>query len=69
MKTVRSSLFALVCAAFVSANAAALDVGEPAPSFALPTTAGDTVRLEQLRGKAVYVDFWEIGRASCRERV
>jgi thiol-disulfide isomerase/thioredoxin len=36
----------------------AADAGQPAPPFALPTAKGDTIALDQLRGKVVYVDFW-----------
>ena len=31
--------------------------------------SGDGDPWKNLRGKVVVVDFWEIGRASCRERV
>ena len=39
--------------------------GTPAPDWALPTLAGDTVRLADLRGKIVLLDFFYKHCAPC----
>ena len=36
----------------------ALEVGSTAPGFALPSTTGDTIALDDHSGQVVYVDFW-----------
>lgn len=43
----------LLLGTFSPSDAGALELGKPAPDFALPGTNGDTVSLRQFRGKKI----------------
>lgn len=41
--------------------ATAVDVGEPAPDFSLPSTSGETISLHQFKGKKhVLIEFYTL---------
>jgi peroxiredoxin len=45
---------------------AALPTGKPAPNFTLRTLDGKPLRLRDLRGQVVLLDFWMVGCPPCR---
>ena len=64
--TSRLLLLALLLAAGCSRDLVVLKPGDTAPAFALKTPDGETISLEELRGRYVFVRFWADWCKSCR---
>jgi len=60
-------LLALLFLGLLRAQRGSASVGEPAPDFTLTTFEGEEIRLSDLKGKVVLVNFWASWCKPCEE--
>jgi len=63
-----SIIITITCLSF-SSTASAIKVKQTAPDFTLASNKGKNIRLKDLRGKVIMINFWATWCAPCRKEL
>ena len=69
MNNVMKLLLASVCLFFVTSAVFAESIEGPAPDFTLKSRNGENIKLSELRGEVVMINFWASWCAPCRKEM
>ena len=65
----RTFVFTLIMLFIMPFSAHSVQTGAVAPDFSLVDLNGETVTLEQFKGKVVFLDFWAPWCVPCRDEL